>query len=86
MSASTMLDEIVDPVVRSLNADAAEALLAIRASKAAARRMAMLARKCNEGELTPGERAEYETNVIASELLALLQARAKALASRAKRS
>jgi hypothetical protein len=81
-----LLDEIVDPIARKLNPDAASALLGIRASKAAARRMAFLARKCNEGELTPEERTEYETNVIASEFLALLQARARALLARKKKS
>jgi hypothetical protein len=73
------LDRIVDPVARSLNAKAAQALLKIRAGKAEARRMSALARKCNEGKLTPEERAEYEINVLAAELLALLQAQARAL-------
>jgi hypothetical protein len=41
--------------------------------------MSALARKCNEGKLTPEERAEYEINVLAAELLALLQAQARAL-------
>jgi hypothetical protein len=76
---TSVLDQIVDPVVRSLNVDAARALLGIRAQKAAAARMARLARKCNEGDMTPEERAEYETNVLASEFLALLQAKARAL-------
>ena len=74
-----MLDRIVEPVFRDLSTDAARDLIGIRASKAAARRMAVLARKCNEGELSPEERAEYETNVMASEFLALVQARARAL-------
>ena len=78
-AANSVLDQIVEPVVRSLNADAARALLGIRASRAAAARMARLARKRNEGELTPEERAEYETNVLASEFLALLQAKARAM-------
>ena len=75
----SVLDQIVEPVVRSLNVDAARALLGIRASKPAAKRTALLARKCNEGALTPEERAEYETNVLAGELLALLQAKARAI-------
>jgi hypothetical protein len=79
-----MLDQIVEPVVRNLNANAARALLEIRASKAAARRMATLARKCNEGELSPEQRVEYETNIMASEFLALLQAKARAMLARRK--
>ncbi len=82
--SSFVLDEIVEPVARKLNAEAARALLGIRASKSAARRMAVLARKCNEGELSAVERAEYETNVMASEFLALLQAKARALLAQGK--
>ncbi len=84
--STSLLDQIVEPVVRNLNVDAARALLGIRASKTAAKRMALLARKCNEGELSPQERAEYETNVMASEFLALLQAKARALLASRKRT
>jgi hypothetical protein len=66
-------------MMNSLNIKAAQSLLKIRADKTAAKRMAKLARKCNEGELTPEERTEYEMNVLAAELLALLQAKARAL-------
>src|SRR6266404_6118229 len=85
-SATSVLEQIVDPVARKLNREAAEALLGIRASKSAARRMAHLANKCNEGELTADEHAEYETNVLASEFLALLQARARAIVARGKKA
>ena len=83
-AALSVLDQIVEPVFRDLGTDAARDLLEIRANKAAARRMALLARKCNEGELSPEERAEYETNVMASEFLALVQAKARALLARKK--
>ena len=83
-ATSSVLEQIVEPVVRNLNADAARALLEIRANRAAARRMAVLARKCNEGDLSPAEHAEYTTNVMASEFLALLQAKARALLARRK--
>ena len=46
-------------MVGSLNVEAARSLLKIRGDKATAKRMARLARKCNEGDLTPEERAEY---------------------------
>jgi hypothetical protein len=85
-SSTSVLSEIVEPVVRSLNADAAQSLLGIRASKAAIKRMSVLARKCNEGALTPEEHAEYETNVMASEFLALMQAKARALLARRKKA
>ena len=81
-TATSALDRIVEPVVRSLNREAAQSLLNIRVDRAATRRMATLARKCNEGELSPEERNEYEMNVLASELLALFQAKARALVAR----
>jgi hypothetical protein len=36
-----------------------------------------LARKCNEGELTPSERLEYERLVTAGTMIAILQAQAR---------
>jgi hypothetical protein len=41
-----------------------------------------LARKCNEGELSADERQEYETYVMAGELVAILQAQARILLAR----
>jgi hypothetical protein len=81
---SSVLEQIVEPVVHNLNENAARALLGIRANKTTAKRMALLARKCNEGQLSPAERVEYETNVLASEFLALLQARARVVLVRGK--
>jgi hypothetical protein len=78
-STSRILDCIVEPVVRRLNPEAARALLEVHADSGAVARMEELAQKCNEGELLPEERAEYETNVFAGEFLALLQAQARAL-------
>jgi len=42
-------------------------------------RVAQLARKCNEGELTAKERAEYERYVTVGNLIAILQAKARLL-------
>ena len=38
-----------------------------------------LARKCNEGELTPEERARYERYITAGNVIAILQAQARLL-------
>ena len=43
-----------------------------------------LARRCNEGQLTASERAEYETDVTAIDFVAVLQAKARALLARAE--
>jgi hypothetical protein len=76
------LERILDPVSSSLNDEAARKLIGLKADRKAQARVAHLARKCNEGELTPDERAEYETYVLAGEFIAILQAKARILLAR----
>jgi hypothetical protein len=72
-----VLSRILDPVGRALNVEAAEKLIGLKADAKARARMAKLARKCNDGTLTPEERSEYETYVMAGEFVAVLQAKAR---------
>jgi hypothetical protein len=74
-----ILDQLLDPVARLLTPEAARNLIKLRASRTAQARINKLARKCNEGELTEAERAEYETCVWAIDFIAILQAKARAL-------
>ena len=74
-----VLKRILDPVSSSLNDEAARKLIGLKADRKAQARVAQLARKCNEGELTPDERDEYSTYVMAGELIAILQAKARIL-------
>jgi hypothetical protein len=60
-----LLECLLDPVTSSLNDDAARKLIGLKADRKVQGRVAELARKCNEGELTSDERAEYETYVLA---------------------
>lgn len=76
-SSQEMLDRMLDPVTRCLNADAARRIVSLRADPEAQRRMDVLAEKCNEGSLSPEERAEYEAYVAATNLVAVLQAKAR---------
>lgn len=76
-----ILERLLDPVSSSLNEEAARKLLGLKADAKAQRRVQMLASKCNEGELTPKERAEYETYVLAGDFIAILQAKATLLLS-----
>ncbi len=78
-SAARDLESILEPVTASLNEAAARKLVGLRAGPKLQARVAALARKCNEGELTPAERSEYEGYVLAGELLAILQAKARML-------
>jgi hypothetical protein len=76
------LERLLEPVSASLNKDAARKLIGLRADPKLQKRVAELARKCNEGELSSTERYEYETYVVAGELLAILQAKARILLSK----
>ena len=53
----SILGRMLAPVSRSLNAAAARKLLDVKADAQTQKRVNTLARKCNEGELTPSERA-----------------------------
>ena len=72
-----LLDRILEPVSSSLNEEAAHKLIGLRADRKTQARVAKLARKCNEGELTTQERREYEMYVLAGHFLAILQAKAR---------
>src|SRR5207247_10494167 len=77
-----VLERLLEPVSSSLNVEAARKLIGLKADRRAQARIAKLAEKCNEGELTPEERREYETYVMAGEFLAILQAKARSLLAR----
>jgi hypothetical protein len=77
-----VLERLLDPVGAALNREAAEKLIGLRADVKAQARVDELARKCNEGELTPEERAEYESYILAGDVIAVLQAQARLLLSR----
>lgn len=76
-SNGRILDRLLEPVSSSLNDEAARKLIGLKADRKAQVRVARLARKCNEGELTPEERAEYEMYVMAGDFVAILQAKAR---------
>ena len=63
----------------AVNEEAARKLIGLKADAQARARVAELAHKCNEGKLTPRERAEYETYVLAGDFVAILQAKARLL-------
>ena len=79
---SAVLERLLDPVSRSLNVEAAQKLVHLKADGKTQARVDELARKCNEGELTPAERSEYEQYVTVGNLIAILQAKARLLLSK----
>ena len=77
-----VLDRLLDPVGRILTPEVAERLVRLRFDRKAQARINTLARKCNNGQLTEAERAEYESYVYAIDFIAILQAKARALLKR----
>jgi hypothetical protein len=77
-----LLDRILEPVSASLNPEAARKLLRLKADPKTRARVTKLADKCNEGELTPAERREYELYLLANHFVAMLQAKARVLLAR----
>ena len=80
---SAVLDEMLEPVSRSLGLKTARALAALRVGGRTQARVEKLAEKCDEGRLTASERAEYEAYIQASTLIGILQAKARRILSKA---
>jgi hypothetical protein len=77
-----LLERILEPVSSSLNEEAASKLLRNKVDRKTQARVAELADKCNEGDLTPKERREYEMYVMAGHFVAILKAKARILLAR----
>ena len=73
-----VLDEMLEPVTNAFSRDVATALVNIKAGDTVQARIADLAGKCNEGQLTPDERMDYESYVQAADMISVLQAKARA--------
>ncbi len=72
-----VLDRMLDPLSDCLTPAMARRLAKFRADWATQARVDELATKCNEGELTPAERREYEAYVRAIHLISILQSKAR---------
>jgi hypothetical protein len=77
--AESVLDRVLEPVGRCLTPAVARKLVALRADPELQAEIDRLAAKCNEGQLTAEERAEYETYVRAIHFLTVLQSKARRL-------
>ena len=80
MSAPAALDvfaESLDPLERCLNPESAAALASLKPDEKVQARVAALAERGNEGQLTAEERAEYNALIWADHFLAILQAKAR---------
>jgi hypothetical protein len=77
-TATAYLDRILDPVSDCFTPQLARRLAELRADPVTQDRLDVLASKANEGEMTPEETAEYQQAVDAIDVLAILQAKARA--------
>lgn len=77
-TAARILDRLLDPVGRCLSPRAARELAGLRADDEVQAHVRELAEKCNEGTLSAEERAEYEAYIMAANVVAILQAKARA--------
>ncbi len=74
-----VLNRLLDPLGQLLSPEVARRLVDYRFDAKAQTHIDKLARKCNEGQLTDGERLEYETYVQTLDFIAILQAKARSL-------
>lgn len=74
-----LLHRLMDPVTRCLTPESARQLVGLRAEPAVQERIDYLAGRCTEGQLSPEERAEYDTYVSFIDFIGLLQAKARRL-------
>lgn len=72
-----VLDHLFDSFSACLTPATAKRIVAFRADATAQTRIAELAEKCNQGELTTLERREYEGYVRAIDFISILQAKAR---------
>jgi hypothetical protein len=74
---SSAFDRATDPILRLLPVEQARELAEYRPETSLQARVEELSEKCNEGELTEGEQAEYLGYVQANKFVAILQAQAR---------
>ena len=75
--AAHFLDRILDPLASSLNTEAALSIMRLRIDPEIQARVAVLAQRANEGNLSPEERDEYLSYVEAADMLAIFNLKAK---------
>jgi len=79
VASAQILDRLLDPIGQALSPDVARRLVDLRADPIAQARVECLGDRANKGLLSPEEREEYESLVAASNVIAILQAKARAL-------
>jgi hypothetical protein len=73
MSATSVLDELLDPFGKCLDAESARRVMEFQISERVQSRVDFLAGRANEGLLTNEERDEYEALISASDFISILK-------------
>lgn len=81
----SVIERLLDGFADKLTPDAARAIVRFRAAPAERARVAELAELCNEGRLTPAERAEYAAYVRGIDFISLLQSKARRYLKQARK-
>ncbi len=76
-NVATMLDGLLAPLSRCLDAESAHRFVEFRVDPAVQARIAALAERANEGALSEEERAEYDAFVNVADLILILQLKAR---------
>jgi len=74
---SAIMSQMLEPLTDSFGPETAELFAGLKATPEMTARLEVLAEKCNEGELSDGERSEYETYVRIGNFFAILKAKGK---------
>jgi len=77
MSGAHVLDGLLDPLSRCLDAESARRVVEMRLDPAIQERLTLLANHANEGALSGEERNEYEALVNAADFVSVLQPKAR---------
>ena len=75
--STNILAQIPEPLEECMTPELAQKIADLRATPELQARIDALADRCNEGELTPEEAAEYDSYVDAIDLIAVLKAQAR---------
>ena len=77
LTVDTVLDGLLDPLSRCLDAESARRVMQLRVDPAVQLRIDALAERANNGALSVDERAEYEAYINASDFIAILKLKAR---------
>ncbi len=77
MSAGTVLDSLLDPLSRCLDAESARRIVDLRVASSVQERIDRLAERANEVSLTEEERSEYEALINAADFISILKLKAR---------